>query len=376
MVDSASNPAVASPAPAVDQPRGLVRYVTELDDELFAFQREAFPTRRADLVEPRWRWMFQRSAERLGIEPMVWLYRGKQGILAQQGVIPVRLHTRAGECGTGWFVETMVLEQARGKAVGPMLVAKAKQDLPFNLSLGQTAQMRELQYRLGWKRVTTLGKLVFALRGRVALAGKVPDSVAPVAGMALTTWQTLRSWPARLQSRSAFTTRPVMRFGPSHDRLWERVRSAYAVAVVRDASYLNWKYVEQPGQSFTRLEVIGDGDVMAVIVISVAEPDRAYRSRRAILTDIVVRPDHDQHVWAALEATRQYASECGADLISLDIINPALVQRALAFGFARRDPSRVLLIATEDPPSAAGRLALDGDNWLVTRGDSDIDRPW
>src|SRR5512145_469264 len=128
MADSASDPPSA-PAALADAPRGLVRYQPVLDNELFAFQREAFPTRRADWVEPRWRWMFQSSAARLGVEPMVWLYRGKQGIVAQQGAIPVRLHSRAGECTTGWFVETMVLEQVRGRAVGPMLVAKAKEEL-------------------------------------------------------------------------------------------------------------------------------------------------------------------------------------------------------------------------------------------------------
>ena len=125
------------------QPRGLVGYNPQLDDELFAFQREAFPTRRADWVEPRWRWMFQRSAERLGVEPMVWLYRGKHGILAQQGGIPVRLHTHAGERVTGWFVETMVLEQARGKAVGPMLVANRAGTLQKCQKCGHREALRQ-----------------------------------------------------------------------------------------------------------------------------------------------------------------------------------------------------------------------------------------
>jgi hypothetical protein len=375
MADFASDRAPGTAAVA-EAARGLVRYTPSLDEELFAFQREAFPTRRADWVEPRWRWMFQKSAARLGVEPMVWLYRGKQGVVAQQGAIPVRLHTRAGERTTGWFVETMVLEQARGKAVGPMLVAKAKQDLPFNLSLGQTEQMRELQYRLGWKRVADLQTLMFVVRAGRAVEGKLPAGASTLAAAALNSTQSLRWWRGRMQAACAFTIEHPERFRAVHDVLWESVRSAYPVAVVRDAAYLNWKYVDQPGQDFTRIDVQRDGRLAAVVVISVAEPDGAYRSRRAFLTEIVVRPDDPHDVWAALEAARQCARDRRADLLLFDVINDALVQRALAFGFVRRTPARVLLIAPEEPADAISQLALDAANWLVTRGDSDIDRPW
>jgi hypothetical protein len=154
------------------------------------------------------------------------------------------------------------------------------------------------------------------------------------------------------------------------------VRSEYPVAVVRDASYLNWKYVEQPGQDFTRLEIRRDGKVTAVVVLNIAEPDAVYRTRRAFVTEIVVNPNADRDVWAAFEAARLQARARGADLLLFDIINPALVRRALAFGFVRRAPTRVLLIATNEPAPPAEQLALDGANWLITRGDSDIDRPW
>jgi hypothetical protein len=93
----------------VSKPRGLVPFTEALAEEIFAFQREVYPARRAEWIEPRWRWMFQGSAARLGVQPMVWLYRGNGGVLAHQGAIAVRLHTRAGDCVTGWFVETMVL---------------------------------------------------------------------------------------------------------------------------------------------------------------------------------------------------------------------------------------------------------------------------
>jgi len=362
----------ASAAPAA---RGLVRFSEALAAEIFAFQREAYPARRPDWIEPRWRWMFQQSAARLGVEPMVWLYRGSAGVQAHQGAIAVRLHTSAGECVTGWFVETMVLERVRGRAVGPMLVAKAKQDLPFNLSLGQTSQMRELQFRLGWEEVAPLETLVFVLNGRAVLANKLPAIASLPAGIALTMRQRWRHWKGRRQPGSC-VVREISRFGAAHDRLWARVKSDYAVAVVRDASYLNWKYVEQPGQTFLCLDIVRGGDVGAVAVIAFQEPSGPYAYRRARLTEVVVPATDEDLVWTLFEAVRHACLERGADLIVFDIINDSLVRQAIRFGFARRSPTRVLLVSVGEQPTEAALLTRHSANWLITRGDSDIDRPW
>lgn len=367
--------APSAPPSAVTDVRGLVRFTEPLAAEVFAFQREAYPARRPDWIEPRWRWMFQQSAARLGVEPMVWLYRGREGVQAHQGAIAVRLHTSAGECVTGWFVETMVLEKVRGKAVGPMLVAKARQDLPFNLSLGQTSQMRELQFRLGWEEVAPLETLVFVVNGRAVLAGKVPAAASVPAGMALTMQQRWRHWKGRRRP-APYAVREIARFGTAHDRLWDRVKSDYAVAVVRDASYLNWKYVEQPGQTFLRLEIVRGDEVSAVAVIAFQEPAGAYAYRRARLTEVVVSATDEDLVWALFEAVRQACRGRAADLIVFDVINASLVRQAMRFGFVRRPPTRVLLVSVGEQPTEAAQLTRQAANWLITRGDSDIDRPW
>jgi hypothetical protein len=374
-VASASNQTPGTSG-GVPPQRGLMRFDEAIAPAIFAFQRAAYPRRRPDWIEPRWRWMFQASAARLGVEPMVWVYVSKGRVLAHQGAMAVRLRTPLGDQITGWFVETMALEEARGKAIGPMVVAKALQDVPFNLSLGQTEQMRELQYRLGWKNVAPLETLVFVLHGRALVARKVPRIVAPLAGTALTLQQRVRYRRGRRSAVPTLQTREVERFTAAHDRLWEEVEGQLALAVVRDASYLNWKYVEQPGRSFVRIELSEGPQVRAVVVLSISEPAGTYPYRRAWLNDLVVRPDDPDLVWATLEAARQTSLRLGADLIVFDIISDAFVKAALAFGFVRREPTRQLLVAPGDPPHDAGRLALDGASWFVTRGDSDIDRPW
>jgi hypothetical protein len=41
-----------------------------------------------------------------------------------------------------------------------------------------------------------------------------------------------------------------------------------------------------------------------------------------------------------------------------------------------REPERVLLVDAGTLPAPTRAILVDGSNWLVTQGDSDIDRPW
>ncbi len=323
------------PSPATT--RGLVGYHEWLAEEIFAFQREAYPRRRVDWIEPRWRWMFLESARRLDVSPMVWVYRAKTGVAAHQGAIAVRVQIDGTEQITGWFVETMVLEAFRGKAVGPMLVAKAKADLPFNLSLGQTPQMRELQFSLGWRQVAPLPTYVYVLNGRAVVRGKLPGGPpAWLGGLGLTVLQWLRSRGAR-RPAPGLLVRQVSRFDGSHDDLWASLRPHFRCATIRDSSYLNWKYCDQPGQSFERYELLERGRPVAVVVFRMLEADAAYRYRRASVVELVLPPDRPAIVNRALRTLCDRARSKGVDLVVMDLLHPVLESLVRRFGFAARE---------------------------------------
>ena len=354
--------------------RGLLTYRRELEEEIFAFQREAYPYRRADWIAPRWRWMFVRAAERLGIDPMVWVYRKDSAVVAHQGAIPVKLQVAGTEWVTGWFVETMVIEKFRGGPMGPSVVAKAKQDLPLNLSLGQSAQMRAMQFSLGWRQVCPLETLMYVVDAPAVAAVKIPQPLKRKAAIAALT---ARRWLRRMtHGRQRVEVLPVETFGAEHDALWRSVKDAYRAAVVRDASYLNWKYVEQPGQQFDRLEIRRRGRLESVAIVARMPKDEHYNYTRAILVDVVVRPDDPAAVLALFESVERFCRGRGVAAIVFDVINPLLTAAATRFGFINRGAERFLLVCEGALPEPARAALLDPSAWLITRGDSDIDRPW
>ena len=267
----------------------------------------------------------------------------------------------------------MVRDEYRNVALGGRLMVEAQNDTPFALSLGQTAEMRQINFRLGWKQVAPLQTAQFLIRPERVLRGKLPTSVAWAAGLGLRASTAVLDLVMR--GRRGADVRQVARFGPEHDCVWQQMARTVECAVVRDASYLNWKYVDQPGQQFLRLEVRQGGAAKAIAVCMVREPDEFYKYSRAFLLDLVAPTRDDGLVMDAIQAAGLAAADAGADSISCLHVGAWLTQRLKRSGYFLRSPERFLLIQPGDLTETERDSVLTGDNWYVTQGDSDLDRP-
>jgi hypothetical protein len=270
----------------------------------------------------------------------------------------------------------MVLKSCRDKGIGPIIMMKAKEDLPFSLSLGQTNEMRSILFSLGWQQVAPLQVYVFPLRPGKMLKGKMNPLLAKTAGAGLQ----LLAYTKNQKTRSKLLdldVNEIDQFSERHDELWEEVKSDYKCAVVRDASYLNWKYIDQPGQTFRRFEMKQGSKVVgtAVLMFRDTGPHTPYKYRRAFIVDLVTAISDLKMVLSLLEAIRIEVIKLDYDSITFEIINKDIEKALKQFGFLKRDPGRYFLIYSSDTDENEKKNILDADNWFVTKGDSDIDRP-
>jgi hypothetical protein len=146
--------------------------------------------------------------------------------------------------------------------------------------------------------------------------------------------------------------------------------------VVRDASYLNWKYVDQPGQNFIRLEVSDARGLCGVAILVFRESTRHYPYRRAFLVDFVAPLSDGRSLSRVIQAASRVAFERGADSLVCLHTSPLVTRALRREGFLIRPPERFLLVHPGGLGESDRQLVLAADNWLLTQGDSDIDRPW
>jgi hypothetical protein len=351
--------------------KGISGYEPGCEPEVYDFQRRCYPDREPEGILPRWTWLFLDSARRLGIEPMVWMYRKDGRVVAHQGALPVRLRVRAESLVTGWFIETMAAEEIRGSPIGPMLIQKALGDLPLNLSLGQTEQMRELQYALGWKKVVDLNTYVFVCSLRIDLRHRLPPVLSEMAALAVGLPQAVR-----LKAHAKANPLPVReleRFDASHDTLWQRMAPTVTCAVVRDASYLNWKYVDRPGANFIRLEFGTKGAPSAVAVVMLVPPGHGTSYSRGFVVDLVGPFDDLAWLSGVLAGCIEHLKRRGARTVTFHAAHPGLERALTSFGFFARGPRHVLLVSTKGQDALLADDLLAAENWYLTLGDSDAD---
>lgn len=352
--------------------KGFGRYEPGCEEAIYEFQRACYPERPAESILPRWKWLFLDSAERLGLAPPVWMYWKGGRVVAHQGALPIRLQAGGETLTTGWFIETMAAEEVRGSPIGSMLVQKALGDMPLNLSLGQTEQMRELQYALGWRDVAPLNTYVFVCGYDVNLRGKLPPVAAESAAFLLGArhaWRLRRHRGARERLRA----RRIAGFDARHDALWDAMASTVHCATVRDAAYLNWKYVDRPGADFILLEVSEGERVVAVCVLMVVPPDAGYPYPRGFIVDLVAALDDPRRIDGVLAHAIAALQAAGARTATFYLAHPALERHLLAFGFIPRGARHRLLVSAGDADADSVRTLLDAGNWFVTMGDSDAD---
>ena len=215
------------------------------------------------------------------------------------------------------------------------------------------------------------------LNPKKVLAAKLGNAVLRrAAASALIVCQRFKRLARRPRHQWQPKVSQIERFDKEHDRLWAEVKGEYPCAVVRDASFLNWKFVEQPGQDFLRIELRRGEKVVAVACLVVREPDADYGYRRALLADVVLSASDRQVIWATLDAVRRASVERDADTVVFDVTHKNIERCLTEYGFMARAATRVLLLATEGLSVEAKRLAMNPDHWFLTKADSDIDRPW
>ena len=375
-----ATPAVATSVESTSESTPIELATPETKPAVMQFLESEFQSRDRRVLEARWVWLFIDSARRLATEPRVWIHREGERVIGHLGAIPIDLQIGTLRQRTAWLVDNRVSEDRRGRAIGPQLIIQANHDLPLSLSLGQTEEIRKILGHLGWRYVVPLQTAMLLLSPLNVLRTKMPYPAAVTASLVLGAKIAARQMTTRVlgmrEHAPAGEVRQVDRFEARHDRLWERMSSDVCCASVRDSSFLNWKWVSQPGQTPYRIEIVDGEECLGVAVLLIREPDTVYSYRRAFLADLVMPLSQPRLVRSLLEAAIRAARDLGADSLICLHANAVLTRALQQLGFVIRNPERHLMIHVNSPlPEEALSQLRDGNNWFLTQADSDIDRP-
>ncbi len=222
------------------------------------------------------------------------------------------------------------------------------------------------------RNVAPAPKLARVLRHKPVLQEKIGSSLLSGAlGLVLDGWTRIR-YPAI--APRGIKIEEAVEFDSGADRFWEKIKGYNNIWTVRNAAYLNWRYVAIPHVSNRIFLALKEGEILGYIVISV--PDTA--ARRGVIQDLQFLKDREDAGRALLvKALKAFAEKRTAAVVSWTFPHSFTFPLMKEFGFVSRETTgRNLVLRPSDElphPYDEGPLdrVLDPLNWHICKGDAD-----
>jgi GNAT superfamily N-acetyltransferase len=172
----------------------------------------------------------------------------------------------------------------------------------------------------------------------------------------------------RLRLTGDLSVFEVHRFGEEFDALADASTAGPGtVATVRDARYLNWRFIDAPGGPFEVVGVRRRGALAGAVAFEVDAGGRGF------IVDLVAPPAPDS-VDALLRATLLAMLERGCRRVSIWAAEETRAYHWVRrFGFVPREGPFPMAVHVYHPGPDA-QAALDGARWWAWYGDRDVER--
>ena len=328
--------------------------------------RRVFGNDAADSSRLRWEWQYRRNPNNPGHEPEIWIAREGTVIVGQYATMPVRLSLGAREVQGSWGMDVMVAPERQRQGLGEVLFRTWDRNVGASLGLGLSESSYRLFQKLRWPDV-----------------GPVPCFVKPLTRRALRR----PDWPTGINRIVSALTLPIVkvvarnrplaaevrligRFDDSFTALWEELAPKFALAVRRDAAYLNWKYVNAPHVRYSLAALRrNDRNVGYAVYRHLHEP----RGRVTLLVDFLVDPDDESGLSTLLGWVDREARQVDSDKIRGYAMH-ARFRKVLKRSGYFQVKSTMEFVVKVNGIDVDASFYEGTDDWHITLGDSDQDR--
>jgi hypothetical protein len=249
---------------------------------------------------------------------------------------------------------------------------RAGADFLFGFAISSTSQISQAQF--GYELVCQIPRMVKVLDHRLLLQRRRWTRPFSPLARSWDRWQSYRHPSSPLLPQGTHVEQ-IDRFDGRFDAFWQQVQGDYVIRMVRDARFLNWRYVEVPHAVTTRLARINEatGEIRGYIVLSESR-DRIRRGR--ILDFMTPREGGERIADTLLAAALEHFRSRDVALVACWMLphchlHPSLVRS----GFRPRcDEGRDVVFRNSDlqTPAISSQLATTTENWFLTMGDSDL----
>jgi hypothetical protein len=312
----------------------------------------------------RFLWDWSRRNPAADASPPYWVVREGTTLIAACPLTPVRVWVQGTEVGGAWSAGPLVVTERQRQGLGGALLRAWDREAGVALGGGFSDATRQRLQELRWQKPAPLSCLVKPISRRALRRPTWPVAANRiVSALALPVVRFVARMRPLHEEMQA-----VRRFDAGVDALWERVRGSLALAVRRDARYLNWKFMEPPHVRY-HAAVLKRGEEVAGYVIyrHLREP----QGRVTQIVDFLAHPTDARAMatlvgWVDREARLEDADKIRCYATHADFRRH--LRRNGYFVVKSAIDVAVKVNAVDTPKGFYG-----GDAWHLTLGDGALD---
>jgi ribosomal protein S18 acetylase RimI-like enzyme len=269
--------------------------------------------------------------------------------------------------------------QNRGVLAGllkDVCALSAEEGIAFTYGFPNQASHLTFVNKAGFRNIGSVPLLVRPLNPeRLAMKTTRSRVLAKTASVATRVWRTPAPVPPQ-EAVPGLEIGEVDSFDSSFVLFWDRVQHRFPVMVVRDPTYLNWRFAGAPTRKYTTFVARSEGEIRGFIVLRVA-PLGQFSA--GLIVELVVEASAEGRAAGRLLIDKAYSYLEDQDLdilasLALRHTDEFRLLRSRGFWvspkFLEPRPFR-LVVRCHDEERSPSRLAYDLRNWFVTMGDYD-----
>lgn len=303
--------------------------------DVFGLLAEHIPD--ADIAA-RWSWMYEKNPHGRALTVVAYDARTREAI-GVASVFPRRLITEGrvfmGAIGGDAYVRPKARRRGVATAMHQALLEFMHEEgIDVMFGPPEADNLRALE-RAGSRAITTVRRYV--------RPGWVHAALRPL---------------ARLRSPRAMRLEPIEKDDRRVDAVFERSLEPALVAVVRDASFFRWRYLENTSLVQQAFVVTHERRPMGICVLE-------RKDKRVAVVDLMAPAD----VYGQVLAAALGAFEATSFVVQINEQGP-FVDDVMRLGLWPREGKPFQILATTNCPTNA----FNGSRWYYTWGDGDLDR--
>ena len=317
----------------------------------------------AERLRLHWDWARRNPAH--GVEPPYWVVREGPTVIAASALMPVRVHVAGAEVAGAWSGDPLVVAERQRQGLGGGLLRAWDRSTGIALGAALSTATRGRLDEMRWPKAHPLPCLVKPLSRRAFRIPTWPVMINRlVSAITLPIVQVVsRTQPLKQEVET------VRRFDARVDRLWDRVASRFALAVRRDARYLNWKYVEPPHVRYTSALLRRGDDVDGYVVY---RHFREPQGRVTQIVDLLADPSDERGIKTLARWVDREARMDDSDKIRCHLTNAAFRRVLRRSGYFVVKSGIDLTVKVNAVP-VPKNFYDTADEWHFTLGDGELD---